>query len=161
MCLEGVFSAELFKNVIGELDVLRVFRYLDSLGLTPFIRVEEDMAFDAVESALSRLSHQEMAGRKVPGETGIHWRFELKETGTERSELLRPSGGPFRVRFWESFWIPGLEQKGQAFRWTLSPSARIPTRPRPRQTRFLMNSSSAITYKEMKEPMPAEAAGPG
>ena len=27
--------------------------------------------------------HQEMAGRKVPGETGIHWRFELKETGPE------------------------------------------------------------------------------
>lgn len=88
VCLEGVFSAELFKNVIGELDVLRVFRYLDSLGLTPFIRVEEDMAFDAVESALSRLSHQEMAGRKVPRETGSPWRFELKETGTERSELL-------------------------------------------------------------------------
>lgn len=88
ICLEGVFSVGPFCGVIGELEAILAFRFLDDLDLTPLIRVEKDADPVSVEAVLSRLAQQEGSGRSPRGENEKRWRFELRETGTERSGLL-------------------------------------------------------------------------
>lgn len=88
VCLERVFSAGSFCGVIGELETILAFRFLDTLELTPLIRVEADADPAVVEAVLSRLAQQEGGGRSPRDESEKHWRFELRETGTARSVLL-------------------------------------------------------------------------